>query len=53
MEVNHERAGGKKRCQSEIARAWWDKKQAIITESVSLKEDFNRLSSKVQDLEKQ
>jgi chromosome segregation ATPase len=40
----------KKRCQLQIAKAWWEKKHAAINESNSLQEEINLLKVEVEAL---
>ena len=39
----------KKRCQLQIAKAWWEKKHAAINESISQQEEVRRFTSQLEE----
>ena len=39
----------RKRCQSQIAKAWWEKKHAAINESISMREEVIHLRSQLEE----
>jgi hypothetical protein len=38
----------RKRCQSQIAKAWWENKHAAINESISMQEEVIHLRSQLE-----